>query len=844
MSMGCCWLALLVVSQGGQTVDNTLLPTGQLVRPAGDEATFSGRPVDLVLFDKWLIAKDNRGLVILDRASFKVVQELAFPKGKGGGSMHGLVAYLDKVKASGRVWASTSGNSIAEAEVDAKGVWAWKRTIDLAGPGGKGASYPTGLAVDGEAKRLWVCLSMNNSLAEVDLETGKLVREIPVGIAPHSVVLTPSLAFVSNWGGRRPRGLDRTALSAGSQVVIDERGVGASGTVGKVDLKRGRMIGETEVGLHPAGLVLDRGRLFVACANSDTVVQLNPDTFEVVERLVVRPDPALPFGSATNALAISPDGKTLVAANGGNNALGLIALGDKMSLRGFIPTGWYPGAVVADAEQVWVANVKGRGSRTLNPKAVGRSVYDYTGSVTRVKWPDEATLKKYTAQVRDDGRIPQILAARERGEKSVKPVPVPARVGEPSVFEHVVYVIKENRTYDQMFGDIQKGKGEPKLCLFPAAITPNHHALAEQFVLLDNFYCNGVLSADGHAWSTEGNVTDYLEKAFGGFTRSYTFGDDALSYSSTGFIWDGVLLAGRSFRNYGELRYSEPPAKARFIDIWKDYKSGANKIRFTHKLGIASLDRYTAPDYPGWDMKISDQQRIDVWLKEFREAEKKGVWYDFSIVYLPQDHCSGTTPDMPTPNAHMADNDLALGRMVEAISNSKFWPKTVIFVIEDDPQNGFDHIDGHRSICLVISPYTKRREVVSNFYNQTSVLHTMQRILGVPAMNQFDSSSPLMTECFTRKPDFTPYKALPVKTPLDELNPPMKNLKGAARRWAERSLAQDLTVPDRVEEDTWNRILWYAQKGEAAYPAHLVGAHGSGLKARGLRLDRDRIVED
>ncbi|MFQ3592189.1 MAG: alkaline phosphatase family protein, partial [Gemmataceae bacterium] len=273
-------------------------------------------------------------------------------------------------------------------------------------------------------------------------------------------------------------------------------------------------------------------------------------------------------------------------------------------------------------------------------------------------------------------------------------------------------------------------------------------------------------------------------------------------------------------------------------------KSGANKIRFTHKLGIASLDRYTAPDYPGWDMKISDQQRIDVWLKEFREAEKKGVWYDFSIVYLPQDHCSGTTPDMPTPNAHMADNDLALGRMVEAISNSKFWPKTVIFVIEDDPQNGFDHIDGHRSICLVISPYTKRREVVSNFYNQTSVLHTMQRILGVPAMNQFDSSSPLMTECFTRKPDFTPYKALPVKTPLDELNPPMKNLKGAARRWAERSLAQDLTVPDRVEEDTWNRILWYAQKGEAAYPAHLVGAHGSGLKARGLRLDRDRIVED
>jgi len=828
--------------KGLERVDDTRMPTGQLVRPAGDEATFSGRPVDLVLLDKWLIVKDHRGLVILDRITFKVVQELAFPKGKGGGSMHGLVAQADK--AGLRVWASTSNNSICEAQADDKGVFFWKRSLDLAGPGGKGASYPTGLALDAKANTLWVCLSINNSLAEVDLTTGKLLREIPVGIAPHSVVLAGELAYVSNWGGRRPRGKDRTALSAGSQVVIDERGIGASGTVGKVDRKRGRMTHETEVGLHPAGLLLDRDRLFVACANSDTVVRLKPDPLEVVERLVVRPDPALPFGSATNALAIAPDGKTLVAANGGNNALALIALGDKMSLRGFLPTGWYPGAVVADANHLWVANVKGRGSRTLKPKATGRSVYDYTGSVNRVNWPDEATLKKYTAQVRADARIPQILAARERGEKGVKPVPVPARVGEPSVFEHVVYVIKENRTYDQLFGDIKKGKGDPKLCLFPAALTPNHHALAEQFVLLDNFYCNGVLSSDGHAWSTEGNVNDYLEKAFGGFTRSYTFGDDALSYSSSGFIWDGVLLAGRSFRNYGELRYSEPPAKTSFSDIWKDYKSGTNKIPLTHKLGIAALDRYTAQDYPGWDMKITDQQRIDIWLKEFREAEKKGVWYDFSIVYLPQDHCSGTTPGMPTPNAHMADNDLALGRLVEAISHSKFWPKTVIFVIEDDPQDGFDHIDGHRSICLVISPYTKRREVVSNFYNQTSVLHTMQRILGVQAMNQFDSSSPLMTECFTRKPDFTPYKALAVKTPLDELNPPMKKLQGAARAWAERSLAQDLTRPDRIQEDTWNRILWFAQKGEAAYPAHLAGAHGTGLKARGLRLDRDRIVED
>ena len=426
------------------------------------------------------------------------------------------------------------------------------------------------------------------------------------------------------------------------------------------------------------------------------------------------------------------------------------------------------------------------------------------------------------------------------------PVPVPRRLGEPSVYEHVIYVIKENRTYDQVFGDLKQGKGDPKLCVFPRDVTPNHHKLAEEFVLLDNFYCNGVLSADGHSWATEGNVTDHLERAFGGFTRSYTYGDDPLTYSSSGFLWDGVLLAGRTFRNYGELRYTDPVARGvTFTQVWKDYQAKAGKIAWKHKCGIAALDRHTAPAFPGWNMMVTDQQRVDAWLEEFRAAEKKGDWPALTMLVLPQDHCSGTQPGMPTPRAHMADNDLALGRLVEAVSASKSWKKTVVFVIEDDPQNGFDHVDGHRSLCLVASPYTKRKQVVSEFYNQTSVLHTMERILGVPSMNQMDGAAPLMTQCFTTKPDFSPYKALPAKVALDELNKPMKSMTERERHWAMKSMELDFSKPDAADEDTLNRILWHALKGtDAPYPAALAGAHGKGLKARGLRLARSGVKPD
>jgi hypothetical protein len=298
-----------------------------------------------------------------------------------------------------------------------------------------------------------------------------------------------------------------------------------------------------------------------------------------------------------------------------------------------------------------------------------------------------------------------------------------------------------------------------------------------------------------------------------------------------------VLLGGQSFRNYGEYNDTKvEPAKASFKEIFDDHVSGAGKIKFIDSIGIEPLLRYSAPGCPGWNMSVPDQVRVDYFLKEFQAAEKKGEWQNLVILHLPQDHTSGAQPDMPTPRAHVADNDLAVGRLVEAISRSKFWAKTCIFIIEDDPQDGWDHVDGHRSTCLVLSPYTKRGKVISQFYNQTSVLHTMERILGVPPMNQMDALAPVMTACFTDKADLTPYKARPATMKLDELNPKKDRLKGQALYWAEKSQALDFSRPDMADEDTLNRILWFDAKAQEEYPAAFAGAHGRGLGALKLRL--------
>jgi YVTN family beta-propeller protein len=779
-----------------------LAPNHQLVRPAGSVVRFAGRPVDLVRVSDGsrVYLKDNRGLVVLETPSWRVLQELSFPQ--GGGSMHGIVVSRD----GRRLFLTSAQDRIWEAAVDptadpARTV-SWRRSIAVPGPAG-GPSHASGLALSPDERQLYVCLSRNNSLGVVDLDSGALTREIAVGVAPFDVVIGPSgaEAWVSCWGGRRPAAGRRAAPSSGTPVSVDARGVADSGMVAVVDLPAGRMAEEIDVGLHPSDLVAtgDGRRLFVANANADTVSIIDLPGRRVAATVSVRPDPDVPFGSAPNALALAQDGRTLFVANGGNNAVAVISVSGRPRVRGFIPAGWYPGALAADDRFLYIANVKGEGSRRRSDAQPGWRVSAHLGTASQVPLPDPRTLARFSRQVRADARVPEALRAWERAAlpSRVGPVPVPERLGEPSVFEHVVYVIKENRTYDQVFGDLPRGNGDASLCDYGREVTPNHHALAEEFVLLDNFYCNGVLSADGHSWATEGNVTDHLEKAFGGFTRSYTFGDDPLTYSASGFIWDNVLDHGLSFRNYGEMDYAEPvPANATFREIYDDWRAGTRKIQFTQNIGIDRLRTYSSRAYPGWNMRIPDNLRMDVFLAELAQAERSGFWPNLVLLFLPNDHTTGTAPGAPTPQAQVADNDLALGRAVEALTRSRFWPRTCIFVVEDDPQDGFDHVDGHRSPCLVISPYTRRGIVVSRFYNQTSVLHTMERILGLPPMNQMDAMAPLMRECFTAYPALRPYVCRPNRIPLDRMNPPLSALTGNARRHAEQSARQDWSRPD------------------------------------------------
>jgi YVTN family beta-propeller protein/autotransporter-associated beta strand protein len=824
---------------GQRPAGEQVIPSKQILRAAGHSLQFAGRPVDLALSPdrQRVYVKNINSLLVLDAASWRIVQTLNYPG--NGASMHGIAVSPDGT----HVYVTGSGNELYDWRIGTDGLATFVRTIAL--PGG---SAPCGLALSTNGATAYVCLSILNTLAAVNLANGTVTRQTKVGIAPWDVALSPdgTTAYVSDWGGRFPRAGEPTATSAGTPVLVDHRGVAASGVISFVDLASGSEIAQVATGLHPSDLELsaDGTTLYVANANSDTVSVVDTATRQVKETVLVRPDPTFPYGSAATGLALSDDGQLLFVATAGINAIAVLELPNASHtntvLRGFIPTDWYPGALASHGRQLYAVNVKGLGSRLGQPANTTWQIGSFLGTANRIPFPDAESLSKMTAQVFEDGRIPHIRQTQRLLRPNQPPVPVPARVGEPSVFRHVLYILKENKTYDQIFGDLPQGNGDPNLCIFPDSVSPNHHALARQFVLLDNFYCNGVNSSDGHSWSTEANNTDHLEKSFGGFVRSYSFGDDPLTYSSTGFIWNNVLEHGLTFRNYGEMDYASTSPAATWLQLYNDYLNHRRTVRWVQNIGIESLRRHSSTNVPGWNLNIPDVLRAEGFIQELNQAQAAGSWESFHLLYLSNDHTGGP----PSPRAQVADNDLALGQVVEAVSKSMFWSNTVIFVIEDDPQSGYDHVDGHRSICLVISPYTKRGEVISTFYNQAGVLHTMERILGLPPMNQQDAMAPLMSECFTTTPDFTPYRALPNNVPLTEGVATTGALTPKDKYWAKKLQQLDLSRPDLIDEDVFNRYIWYRIKGDAPYPAAFVGGHGKGLKKLGLTLDPHQSDED
>lgn len=491
-----------------------VVATTQIVSPAGQTVLFPGRPVDLALSPdgKTLAVKSRRELVLIDMDTLLPKQTL--PTEKEGTSFHGIAWSED----GQRVWLTSAGRFLWSAKKGEDGAFVWADEIVLPGPKGDTPSAPGGFFLDEQRGFAYVALSRNNAVGVVDLRAGRVVAEIPVGIAPYDVLPHGDKAYVTNWGGRRSRPGDLTGPTSDSEAVIDEAGIASTGAVTVIHPADQRVVAEIAVDLHPSGMAIspDGGRLYVANANSDTVSVIDTATLKVIGRWGTKPIPEIPFGSAPNALAVSLDGTTLYAANGGNNCIAVLET-DTGAVRGLIPTGWYPGQVLLtpDGAMLCIVNTKGVGSRAKSSRpewqrrgpgeeAPAYNSHDHLGSVSFVPVPNPDELEEYTYRVAVQMRLPLMRRLLHRKDVARRTVPVPTRPGEVSVFKHVLYIIKENRTYDQVFGGLPQGNGDPSLCHFGRDVTPNHHALAEEFVLLDNFYCNGILSADGHQWTTKG----------------------------------------------------------------------------------------------------------------------------------------------------------------------------------------------------------------------------------------------------------------------------------------------------------------------------------------------------
>jgi YVTN family beta-propeller protein len=795
------------------------------------------------------LSPNGRWLAVLDRGQVLTInpdsgQVVARAPHKGG-SYAGLVFTPDGSK----LLASSIGGTIGVFDVMADGALKRQPPIDLAAPGADPEGVvPVGLAVEPAGKTLWAVLNLRNSLAEIELDSGKLKREIAVGNVPYGVLLVGDKAYVTNWAGRKPDAGSTSGPSGrGPAVRVDAvRHIASDGSVSVVDLKSGKERKQIVVGLHPSAIIAtpDGAHILVANANSDTVSVIDARKDEVVETISTRPGGAMLFGSAPNALAMSADGKTLFVANGTNNAVAVIAFAPgKSRLAGFFPTGWYPAALQMDASRgmLYVANAKGVGSRNVdwrgqrkikNKVVYGYNSHDHLGTVSLVSLDSLKDLAAHTKTVLANNRQTESISALALPRPGVLPRPLPERHGEPSLIKHMLYIIKENRTYDQVLGDVPRGEGDPELCIFGREVTPNHHKLVDEFVLLDNFYCSGVLSADGHQWATEAYVTDYLEKAFGGWPRSYPYaGGDAMAYASSGFLWDAALANKKTLRIYGEfvratIGWKDPARKGRpgFLDCYQDFMRGGGQVEVHGAATIKSLEPHVCPTAIGFPSIVPDVHRAEQFKRELKQFEADGKLPNLMIMLLPNDHTSGTRPGMPTPEASVADNDLALGQVIEAVSHSKFWPQTAIFVVQDDPQAGFDHIDGHRTVALAISPYTRRHAVDSTTYNQTSMVRTMELILGLPPMNQLDASATPMANTFDEKPNLTPYDAVRNIIPLDRLNPEPSSIRDPRQlHWANVSLELPLDEVDEADEDTLNRILWHSVRGnDDTYPAWAV----------------------
>jgi len=737
---------------------STLLPSGWRIRPAGRVVPIGTLPLNLVTLSDGSVIVSNDGygensLMRIDPVRAQVVWHVTLP-----------AAWLGLAR-TGRDWRDTVWASGGATNRVYRFAWqggaSWIRdSVALADSGAK--LYTAGLALLQRQGLVAVVGNLSDSVYFIDAATLERRGAVAVGHRPYTAVATGSTLYISNWGDSTLSVIDLSVSPPVSRSAVF-------------------------VGPHPSALALRGSELLVALAGANGVARVDLATGQVREQLTVALAPHAPPGSDPNALALSPDGRTLYVAMAGSNAVAVVRLGAKgMRVAGLIPVGWYPTAVAASADgrTLYVANGKGNGSGA-NPdgRYIGNII---SGSVSVIPVPDSAGLQRYTSRVY---ALSPFSNARLR--------PATRSSDRPPELKHVVYIIRENRTYDQVFGDVARGNGDARLAIFDNAVTPNAHAIADRWVLFDNFYVNGEVSADGHEWTDRGYASDYNEKTWPQIYANrrewdLTSGEDLANPGGT-YLWDAAQRNRLWVVNFGEMTESD---------------DDSTRTR-TGRTNIPGLKDITAANYPGFVLAIADTTRARLFADSVASWDRQTRFPDLVILWLPRDHTLGRQASRPTPRAMVADNDLALGLIVERLSESPAWPSLAVFVLEDDAQNGPDHVDAHRSVLLVASPYARQNAVDSTFYTTASVLRTIEGILGLPPLSQYDSGATPLWNAFTRRPDSTPFVHLPNTWPLHELNP---------SAFRSRIPARDLAEADEADEMELNREIWESVHPGSAPP--------------------------
>ncbi|ONI73886.1 phosphoesterase [Kribbella sp. ALI-6-A] len=619
-----------------------------------------------------------------------------------------------------------------------------------------------------DSSTVYSAVNGQNRVVAIDAATGTVKQSWAVGNAPRDLIQVGSKLYVSNEGGRPAKPGEPTINSYGTQVPASQvTAATTTGTVSVIDLARPAAVpASISVGLHPTALYAKNGTLFVTNTATNSVSVIDTRRDKVMQTIATQPWTEASVGYEPNGVTLTDDGHLLVTLGRANavavyryrNAL------EPVSYVGLLPTDYFPAEITTVGKDVVVSNTRGVDARR-ETTAAGRATHDTTSSLTRFQLPDDHAVKASTAKVfEQNGWTKHAARVANKGQGSKKPVPVPLRIGDPSTIKHVFLLVKENRTYDQLFGDIAEGNGDPALAQYGENVTPNQHAMTKQFGLYDNTYDVGTNSAEGHNWLMQADNPEYTESSAGEYLRSYDTEDDALGHQQSGFIWTGAQAAGKTVRNFGEFQqFLTKPAGATWQNLYCDTKAMAATGQNTayplvSSSPIPSLNDVSVHGFPKFDTSVPDLYRYEIWKRDF---EKFGP-ANLNMFWLSSDHTGGP----PSGAAQVADNDLATGKIVDEISHSKYWKDSAIFVVEDDSQAGLDHVDGHRAPIQIISPYARHGVVDSRYYTQITMIRTIEQILGIKPMNQKDTAATPMATAFTQTPDFTPFTAVPNRTSL------------------------------------------------------------------------------